>query len=125
MTGFSYIGSEAPRPEGADKLGGRALYINDITRPGMLHGKIKFSDHAHALIKNIDTADARALPGVRAVITANDVPEVRYGFLRDNIALKSGKVRQFRDEVAAVAAISPEIARKAVDLIRVEYEPLP
>ena len=66
-----------------------------------MHGKIKFSDHAHAVIKHIDTAEARALPGVRAVITAEDVPEVRYGFLRDNIALKKGKVRQFRDEVAA------------------------
>ncbi len=125
MTGFSHVGTEAPRPEGADKLGGKALYINDISRPGMLHGKIKFSDHAHALIKNIDTAQARALPGVRAVITAEDVPEVRYGFLRDNVALKAGKVRQFRDEVAAVAAISQEIAQEAVDLIRVEYEPLP
>jgi xanthine dehydrogenase molybdenum-binding subunit len=125
VTEYSYIGTEAPRPEGADKLGGKARYINDISRPGMLHGKIRFSDHAHALIKGIDTAEARALPGVRAVITAEDVPEVRYGFLADNVALKTGKVRQYRDEVAAVAAISPQIAQEAVDLIRVEYEPLP
>jgi xanthine dehydrogenase molybdenum-binding subunit len=122
---FSHIGTDAPRPEGADKLGGKARYINDITRPGMLHGKIKFSDHAHALIKHIDTSEARALPGVRAVITARDVPELRYGFMRDNVALKKDKVRQFRDEVAAVAAITPEIAQEAVDLIEVEYEPLP
>ena len=125
MTVFNYVGSDAPRPDGADKLGGKARYINDISRPGMLHGKIKFSDHAHALIKRIDTSEARDLPGVRAVITARDVPEVRYGFMRDNLALKKDKVRQFRDEVAAVAAISPEIAQEAVDLIRVEYEPLP
>lgn len=125
MTEFNYLGSETPRPEGADKLGGRARYISDISRPGMLHGKIKFSDHAHALIKNIDTSAARALPGVRAVITAEDVPEVRYGFMRDNLALKKDRVRQFRDEVAAVAATSPEVAQQAVDLIRVEYEPLP
>ncbi|MFV1963447.1 MAG: xanthine dehydrogenase family protein molybdopterin-binding subunit, partial [Acidimicrobiia bacterium] len=83
MTEFSYIGTEVPRPEGADKLGGKALYIHDISRPGMLYGKIKFSDHAHALIKGIDTTEARALPGVRVVITAEDVPEVRYGFLAD------------------------------------------
>ncbi len=125
MTRFAHVGTDAPRPEGADKLGGRARYINDISLPGMLYGKIKFSEHAHARIKGIDTSRARSLPGVRAVITADDVPEVRYGFMGDNVALKGGKVRQFRDEVAAVAAISPEIAQKAVDLIEVEYEPLP
>jgi len=125
MTGYSHIGTERPRPEAADKVGGKALYVSDISRPGMLHGKIKFSDHAHARIKSIDTTAALALPGVRVVITADDVPELRYGFMRDNVALKSGKVRQFRDEVAAVAAVSPEVAQQAVDLIQVDYEPLP
>jgi xanthine dehydrogenase molybdenum-binding subunit len=91
----------------------------------MLYGKIKFSNHAHARITSIDTSAAQALPGVRAVITGANVPELRYGFRRDNVALKTGKVRQFRDEVAAVAAISPEIAQTAVDLIEIEYEPLP
>ncbi len=125
MSELGHIGRTIARPDGADKVGGRAQYIQDITRPGMLHGAIKFSDHAHARITNIDTSRARRLPGVRAVITAADVPEVRFGFLRDNLALKSGKVRQFRDEVAAVAAIDPDIAREAIDLIDVEYEPLP
>lgn len=125
MTHFRYIGKEAPRPEGPDKAAGKALYIHDLQRPGMLYGKIKFSDHPHAQIKHIDITKAKQLVGVRAVITADNTPEIRFGFLRDNQALKKGKVRQYRDEVAAVAAIDPDIAEEAVELIRVEYEPLP
>jgi len=125
MSAHRYIGVDTPRPEGGDKVAGRAHYIHDMTRPGMLYGKIKFSEHAHARILSIDTSRAERLPGVRAVITAYDTPEVRIGILRDNFALKRDKVRQFRDEVAAVAAIDPDIAAEAVDLIRVEYEPLP
>jgi xanthine dehydrogenase molybdenum-binding subunit len=125
MSGFRYIGKDTPRPEGGDKATGKAHYIHDLERPGMLFGKIKFSDHAHARIKHIDTSRAEKLPGVRAVITGYNTPEVRIGFLRDNFALKRDKVRQFRDEVAAVAAIDPDIAQEAVDLIEVEYEPLP
>jgi CO/xanthine dehydrogenase Mo-binding subunit len=124
-TDFLYIGKEISRPEAPDKAAGKALYIHDLQRPGMLYGKIKFSDHAHAKILHIDTSRAEKLPGVKAVITAYNTPEVRIGFLRDNFALKRGKVRQFRDEVAAVAAIDPGIAAEAVDLIKVEYEPLP
>jgi CO/xanthine dehydrogenase Mo-binding subunit len=125
MSNFRYIGKPAPRPDGADKASGKALYIHDLKRPGMLHAKIKFSEHAHARIVSIDTSKAERLPGVRAVITAANTPEVRIGFLQDNVALKQGKVRQFRDEIAAVAAIDPEVAAEAVDLIEVEYEPLP
>ncbi|MHC4895646.1 MAG: xanthine dehydrogenase family protein molybdopterin-binding subunit [Planctomycetota bacterium] len=120
-----YIGRSGARPEGPDKVAGKALYIHDLTRPGMLYGKIKFSAHAHARIKHIDTQKAERLPGVKAVITGFNTPPVRVGFLRDNVALKRDKVRQFRDEVAAVAAIDPDIAQAAVDLIEVEYEPLP
>ncbi len=122
---FLYIGKEISRPEAPDKAAGKALYIHDLQRPGMLYGKIKFSDHAHARILHIDTSRAEKLPGVKAVITAYNTPEVRIGFLRDNFALKKGKVRQFRDEVAAVAAIDPGIAAEAIELIKVEYEPLP
>ena len=120
-----HVGRTLARPDGADKATGRAVYIQDLVRPGMLFGKIKFSDHAHARIKHIDTSRARRLPGVRAVITAYDTPELRIGFLRDNFALKKHKVRSLRDEIAAVAAIDPEIAAEAVSLIDVEYEPLP
>ena len=125
MREFRYVGTDAPRPDAADKAAGRAVYIHDLSRPGMLYGKIKFSEHASARIKHIDTSQAERLPGVRAVITAYNTPELRLGFLRDNFALKKDRVRQFRDEVAAVAAIDPDIAAAAIELIRVEYEPLP
>jgi len=125
VTMFGYIGKSAPRPDGPDKAAGKAHYIHDLSRPGMLYGKIKFSDHAHARIKNIDTSKAEKLPGVRAVITAHNTPEIRIGFIRDNLALKKDKVRQFRDEIAAVAAVDPDTAAEAVELIEVEYEPLP
>jgi xanthine dehydrogenase molybdenum-binding subunit len=125
MRDFFHIGKSFPRPDGPDKAAGKAHYIHDLLRPGMLHGKIKFSDHHHARIKHIDTSKAERLPGVRAVITADNTPEIRFGFLRDNLALKKDKVRQYRDEVAAVAAIDPDIAAEAVDLIKVEYVPLP
>ena len=120
-----YVGTDAPRPDAADKAAGRAVYIHDLSRPGMLYGKIKFSEHASARIKHIDTSQAERLPGVRAVITAYNTPELRIGFLRDNFALKKDQVRQFRDEIAAVAAIDPDIAAEAIELIQVEYEPLP
>ncbi len=125
MSELRHVGRAVARPEGADKLSGRARYIHDATRPGMLHGKIKYSEHAHARILNVDTSKAERLPGVRAVISAYDTPELRLGFLRDNFALKQGKVRQFRDEVAAVAAVDADVARRAIELIEVEYEPLP
>jgi len=124
MRDFFHIGKATPRPDGPDKAAGKAHYIHDLQLPGMLYGKIRFSDHAHARIKHIDTSKAEKLPGVRAVITANNTPEIRFGFLGDNLALKKSKVRQYRDEVAAVAAIDPDIAAEAVDLIHVEYEPL-
>ena len=125
MAEYSYIGTEAPRPDAPDKAAGKALYIHDLVRPSMLYGKIKFSEYAHARIKHIDTSRAEKLPGVHAVITGYNTPEIRIGFIRDNFALKRDKVRQFRDEVAAVAAIDPEIAEEAIDLIRIEYEELP
>jgi CO/xanthine dehydrogenase Mo-binding subunit len=122
---FRFLGKDIPRPEGPDKAAGKALYIHDLQRPGMLYGKVKFSDHAHARILHIDTSRAEKLPGVKAVITAYNTPEIRIGFLRDNFALKKDKVRQFRDEVAAVAAVDPDIAAQAIELIEVEYELLP
>jgi CO/xanthine dehydrogenase Mo-binding subunit len=125
MSDYRYIGKPAPRPEGLVKAAGQAVYIHDLERPGMLYGKVKFSEHVHARIKHIDTSRAEKLRGVRTVITAYNTPEVRIGFLRDNFALKKDKVRQYRDEVAAVAAIDPDIAAEAIELIQVEYEPLP
>ena len=125
MTDLRYIGKRIPRPDGPDKAAGKAHYIHDLKRPGMLYGKIKFSEHAHARITHIDTSKAERIPGVKAVITAQSTPEIRIGFLRDNFALKKERVRQYRDEVAAVAAIDPDTAREAVEQIKVEYEVLP
>ncbi len=122
---MSLMGTSPVRPDAAAKATGRAEYIHDTARPGMLFGAIRFSEHAHARIVNIDTSKAERIPGVRAVITAQNTPAIRLGFLRDNLALKSGKVRQFRDEVAAVAAIDPDIAAEAAAAIVIEYEPLP
>ncbi len=125
MSDLLHVGKGIPRTIEIDKVTGRATYINDLKLPGMLYGKIRYSDYAHARIKRIDTAKAEALPGVRAVLTGHNIPDVRVGFLKDQTVLKKDVVRQFRDEVAAVAAISPEIAEAALELIEVEYEELP
>ncbi|MFH1137236.1 MAG: xanthine dehydrogenase family protein molybdopterin-binding subunit [Pseudomonadota bacterium] len=125
MTEFNHVGRRLPKLDAREKVTGRALYINDLHKPGILYGKIKYSDHAHARILNIDVSQARKVPGVKAVLTAADVPEIRIGFMKDNPVLKKDKVRQFRDEVAAVAAVDPDAAAEAAALIKVDYEPLP
>jgi CO/xanthine dehydrogenase Mo-binding subunit len=125
MSDHLFVGKSVPRTIEADKVTGRAIYIDDMKRPGMLYGKILYSKYAHAKIRSIDTSKAEKLPGVRAVLTGYDIPDARVGFLKDQTVLKKDVVRQFRDEVAAVAAISPEIAEEACGLIEVEYEQLP
>ncbi|MFH0725749.1 MAG: xanthine dehydrogenase family protein molybdopterin-binding subunit [Pseudomonadota bacterium] len=125
MTPLLHVGKNVPRTSEIDKVTGRAVYMDELKRPGMLYGKILYSKHAHARIKSIDTEKAKKLPGVRAVITGADIADVRVGFLGDQTVLKRDIVRQYRDEVAAVAAISPEIAEEAIRLIDVTYEPLP
>jgi len=125
METLSSVGKRIPKRDAIDKVTGRANYIQDLKVPGMLFGKILRSKYPHARIVRIDTSRAKKLMGVRAVITAEDVPQIRYGFMKDQPVLKSGKVRSYRDEVAAVAAIAPEIAEEAMDLITVEYEALP
>lgn len=125
MSELTYVGKRIPRSDGAKKVTGRAVYINDLKRPGMLYGAILYSQHPHAIIKSIDVSKAKALPGVRAVITADDIPDIPIGFIKDNRPLKKGRVRSMRDEIAAVAATDPDIAAEALSLIEVEYEPLP
>jgi CO/xanthine dehydrogenase Mo-binding subunit len=125
MSNLLHVGKGIPRTIEIDKVTGRATYINDLKLPGMLYGKIRYSDYAHARIKRIDTTKAEALPGVRVVLTGHNIPDVRVGFLKDQTVLKKDVVRQFRDEVAAVAAVSPEIAEEALESIEVEYEELP
>ncbi len=122
----SLIGKRIPKMDAPEKAGGRTRYIHDINLPGQLYGKILRSTQVHAKIRSIDTRAAKALPGVHAVITAADVPWQRpIGVAKDHLPLKTDRVRSPRDEIAAVAADSPEIAEAALKLIRVEYEPLP
>ncbi len=125
MSEFALVGKPLPKADGLDKVTGRTVYIHDLKLPGMLYGKIKYADRVSARIVSIDTSEAEKVPGVRAVITAYNTPEIRFGFLKDNTALKRGRVRQYRDEIAAVAASSPEAAEEALRRIRVEYEDLP
>ena len=119
-----FVGKSFPRVD-MDKVTGRARYINDIKLPRMLYGRILYSKYAHAKIKHIDTSKAERLRGVRAVLTGHNTPDARVGFIGDQTPLKKDKVRQFRDEVAAVAATDPDSAEEALNLIEVEYEALP
>jgi len=122
---FSVVGKPIPKLDAAQKAMGRAEYIQDIKMPGMLYGKILYSKFAHANIIKIDISKAQALPGVYAVLTGEDVPKkMKMGFYKDNPPIKKGKVCSFRDEVAAVAAKTPDIAKKALNLIEIEYEEL-
>ncbi|MEW5980767.1 MAG: molybdopterin cofactor-binding domain-containing protein [Acidobacteriota bacterium] len=125
------IGKSVPRPDAVAKVTGAAQYTDDISLPNMLHGALLRSPHAHAFIRKIDTSRARALAGVKCVITGQDVPAVKYGnwrlvpALQDETALATDRVRFIGDEIAAVAAIDRETAERAVELIEVEYEELP
>ena len=120
------IGKRIPKMDAPDKASGKTRYIQDLEVPGALHAKILRSTQVHARIVSIDTSAARRLPGVHAVITAADVPWQRpIGVAKDHLPLKTDRVRSLRDEIAAVAADSEEIAAAALKLIRVEYEPLP
>src|SRR5579863_1795057 len=125
-SGDTLIGKRIPKKDAPEKASGRTRYIADINVPGQLYGKILRSTEVHARIRAIDVSAARALPGVHAVITAADVPWQRpIGVAKDHLPLKSDRVRSPRDEVAAVAADSEDIAEAALKLIRVDYEPLP
>ncbi len=119
------VGKRIPKLDAVDKATGRSRYIQDLKLPEMLYGKILYSKYPHARIVHIDTSKAKKLIGVRAVVTGEDIPDIRMGVYKDNPPLKKGKVRSYRDEVAAVAAIDPDIAQQALDLIEVTYEALP
>ena len=122
----SLIGKRIPKMDAPEKASGRTRYIHDINLSGQLYGRILRSARIHALIKSIDTSAARALPGVHVVITGADVADQRpIGVARDHFPLKIGRVRSERDEIAAVAAETEEIAEAALKLIKVEYEDLP
>lgn len=120
------VGRSMPRSDALDQVLGRIRYAEDLRFAGMLHLRFLRSRHAHALIRRIDTARALAAPGVLGVITGKDVPFNRMGaFVQDQPVLADGKVRFLGDPVAAVAATSVREANRALELIEVDYEPLP
>lgn len=120
------VGRAVPRRESREKVTGRACYVADLYRPGMLHGAILTSPYPHARIKGYDVTRALAAPGVRAVVTGDDCPDGRMGaFIKDEHAIAKGKVRYVGEPVAAVAAETEEQARAACGLIEVAYEELP
>ncbi|MGE3707883.1 MAG: xanthine dehydrogenase family protein molybdopterin-binding subunit, partial [Vicinamibacterales bacterium] len=131
---FKYIGTRPIRHDGLDKVTGRATYGADFTLPGMLHGCLLRSPHAHARIVSIDTSAAEKMPGVRAVVTGADIPKstafvmgeagFNLGHMGDNL-LAHDKALYEGHAVAAVAATSLDAARAAADAIRVVYEILP
>ena len=133
---FTYVGTRPIRHDGLDKVTGRANYGADFTLPGLLHGYVLRSPHAHARIVSIDTSAALAMPGVKAVVTGTDIPKTTtmvmlgeeggfdLGDMGDNL-LAHDKVLYEGHAVAAVAATAAEIAREAADRIAVVYEKLP
>ncbi|HZU76214.1 MAG TPA: molybdopterin cofactor-binding domain-containing protein, partial [Dehalococcoidia bacterium] len=133
---YEVIGTRPIRPDGVDKVTGRAQYGNDVTLPGTLYGKVLRSPYAHARILSIDTSKAEALPGVKAVVTHRDLPTaddkvqdlgegaVNLRFLSANI-LADDKTLYRGHAVAAVAATNIHIAEEAIGLIEVEYDVLP
>ncbi|HCN72032.1 MAG TPA: 4-hydroxybenzoyl-CoA reductase [Pusillimonas sp.] len=121
------LGTELAQVNHRAKVLGRAQYAGDIKLPGMLHGAILRSPYAHARIVSIDTSAALSLPGVKAVLTGREAPDTPWGggHAKERYILAKDIVRFAGEEVAAVAAITEDIARNALDLIRVEYEELP
>jgi xanthine dehydrogenase molybdenum-binding subunit len=134
---YKVVGTRPIRPDGTDKVTGRAQYGADVRLTGMLWGKVKRSPHAHAIIKKIDASKALALPGVKAVVTRADLPPVSSVVVETDEAgvtplpwlvdrCLADKKALFRGHaVAAIAATDPHIAEDALDLIEVEYEVLP
>ena len=134
---YNVVGTRPVRPDGADKVTGKANYSADISLPGLLYGKVLRSPHAHARIKAIDASRAAAHPGVRAVVTAADLQKpsgraselaegamVNYRFLSNNV-LAEDKALYKGHAIAAVAAASAHAAEEALQLIAVDYEVLP
>ncbi|MGH6988882.1 MAG: xanthine dehydrogenase family protein molybdopterin-binding subunit [Stellaceae bacterium] len=120
------VGRNLPRLDAQEKVTGRATYIADLYRPGMLHGAILHSPHAHARILSYDVSAALALPGVAGVLTGDDIAGGKFGpFIKDESVLAKGKVRFVGEAVCLVAAEDEATARRAAQLIDVAYEELP
>src|SRR5215210_4407916 len=125
-TAYTVVGTSLRRAEGEDKVTGRQRFTADVLLPGTLWGKALRSPLPHARIVRIDSSAARALPGVHAVLTAEDLPDRLIGRrMYDITMLARGRVRYVGEKVAVVAADDLDIAEEALALIDVEYEELP
>jgi CO/xanthine dehydrogenase Mo-binding subunit len=125
MSRLKVVGKSHPRLDGPETVTGRASYTVDVVLPSMLHAKLFRSTVPHAKIRRLDASRARALPGVAAVLTADDAPRKRFGFtVQDEELFAAEKVRYIGDVVAAVAAIDEDTAEKATGLIEWDYEEL-
>ena len=123
---FKVVGTSPARIGGIERVTDKGVYGVDLMLKDQLHGGILRSQYAHAKIVSIDTSEAKALPGVHAVVTAADAPDVRYGRTYfDRYILARNRVRYMGDPVAAVAAETPAIVKQALKKIKVVYEPLP
>lgn len=128
---LKYVGKPVLRVDGPAKVTGKAKFTVDIRLPGTLVGRILRSPHPHARILSIDVSEAQRLPGVKAVVTANDTLKIKHGFVEtprypaDQYPLAVDVVRHVGEEIAAVAALDERTAEEALSLIKVEYEILP
>jgi len=122
---YKYVGKEIPRVDAFEKVTGMTKFVADMEVPGMLYAKFLRSPHAHARIVRIDTKRAEGFPGVVAAITGQAFPYRMGLYVRDKMVLAKDKVRWAGEPVAAIAAESEEAAEEAIELIDVEYEPLP
>ncbi len=128
MKVLNVVGRRVPMHDAAAKITGQAQFTDDLTLPGMLYGKLVRSTIPHGRIVRVDVSKAKALPGVKGVITGQDIPDRVYGIVpkaKDEHALAREKVRYIGDAVAAVVAVDPETAEEAARLVQVEYERLP
>ena len=121
---YKYIGKIAQRRDAHDIVTGTVRYTDDLKFQNLLYGKVLRSPYAHALIKRIDKGRAEKLPGVKAVLTYEDIPDWRGGTPR-TVRILDKKLRYMGDAVALVAAQTAEIAEEALELVDVEYEVLP
>ncbi len=122
---LAHVGKGERRLEAIAKVTGDAVFTSDMAFPGMLSAQVKKSPHARARILKIDVSKAEALPGVRAVLVGAELNYKLGLYVVDKDILAKNEVRHYGEAVAGVAADTPEIARAAVDLIQVDYEPLP
>jgi CO/xanthine dehydrogenase Mo-binding subunit len=126
MSEFDIVGKSYPQIDGMQKAMGKTKFVTDLVLPGMLYGRTLRSPYPHAIIKNIDTSRAKALAGVKAVVTYADTPGIKFGPRSEDWTIFAGEKARFHgDEVAAVAAIDEDTAEEALELIDVEYEALP